>query len=107
MFGITLQPLLSGMTLGRFELHQWREVSFLHRLLSPLRRWREGSWLLAWGDGIAWVFVAVVMALAPYVSTTLIGVLLAISATFWVLLTVSDNRNMKWRKPALCAIAHR
>ncbi|MEL6351731.1 MAG: IctB family putative bicarbonate transporter [Cyanobacteria bacterium J06627_28] len=103
MFGITLQPLLSGMTLGRFELHQWREVSFLHRLLSPLRRWREGSWLLAWGDGIAWVFVAVVMALAPYVSTTLIGVLLAISATFWVLLTVSD-RAEGWLTPLHIAV---
>jgi len=102
MFGINLQrlsrPITSGITLNRFAFHQWREVSFLHRLLSPLRRWREGSWLLAWGDGIAWVFVALLIALAPYVSTTMIGWLLLASAGFWFLLTVSD-RAEGWLTP--------
>ncbi len=102
MFGINLQhvtgPITSGITLNRFAFHQWREVSILHRLLSPLRSWRQGSWLLAWGDGIAWVFVAALIALAPYVSTTLIGWLLLASAGFWFLLTVSD-RAEGWLTP--------
>lgn len=102
MFGINLQrvtgPIVSGLTLNRFAFHQWREVSWLHRLLSPLRQWREGSWLLAWGDGIAWVFVALMVALAPYVSTTLIGWLLLASSGFWLLLTVSD-RAEGWLTP--------
>ncbi|EDX83978.1 O-Antigen Polymerase family [Synechococcus sp. PCC 7335] len=95
MFGIDLlraaRPIAEGVKLERFSLHQWREVSLLHRLLSPLRNWRQGSWLLAWGDGIAWVFVAALIALAPYVSTTLIGWLLLASAGLWFLLTVSDQ----------------
>ena len=98
MFGSTFNRLSAGLLLDRFAFHQWREVSFLHRLLSPLRRWREGSWLLAWGDGIAWVFVATLIALGPYVSTTMIGWLLIAVAGFWLLLTVSD-RAEGWLTP--------
>ena len=96
-------PVTSRLTLSRFDFHQWREVSFLHRLLSPLRSWRQGSWLLAWGDGIAWVFAAVLIALAPYVSTTMIGWLLVASALFWLLLTVSD-RAEGWLTPLHIAV---
>ncbi|MGB7250069.1 MAG: IctB family putative bicarbonate transporter [Phormidesmis sp.] len=98
MVGSTFQKVRAGLTLERFTFHQWREVSVLHRLLSPLRDWRQGSWLLAWGDGIAWVFVAAMIALAPYVSTTMIGWLLLASASFWALLTVSD-RAEGWLTP--------
>ncbi|MEL7227970.1 MAG: IctB family putative bicarbonate transporter, partial [Cyanobacteria bacterium J06576_12] len=75
----------------------------MHRLLSPFRSWRRGSWLLAWGDGIAWVFVAVLIALAPYVTTTMIGWLLLAGAGFWVLLTVSD-RAEGWLTPLHIAV---
>ncbi len=92
------QPIASALMLDRFAFHQWREVSVLHRLLSPLRQWRQGSWLLAWGDGIAWVFVAAMFALAPYVSTAMIGWLLVVSAGFWLMLTVSD-RAEGWLTP--------
>ncbi|MGD1867426.1 MAG: putative bicarbonate transporter, IctB family, partial [Phormidesmis sp.] len=91
-------PVTSRLTLSRYDFHQWREVSFLHRLLAPFRQWRTGSWLLAGGDGIAWVFVAAVIALAPYVSTTMIGWLLLASAGVWFLLTVSD-RAEGWLTP--------
>ena len=102
MFGQALQnatrPITSRVTLSNFDFSQWRKVSILHKLLSPFRRWRQGSWLLAWGDGIAWVIAAAVMALAPYVSTTMIGYLLAVCAIFWFLLTVSD-RAEGWLTP--------
>ncbi len=94
MLGATFRRL----TLSNFAFHQWREVSVLHRLLSPLRSWRQGSWLLAWGDGIAWVFVALTFALAPYAETEMIGWLLAAAAGFWFLLTVSD-RAEGWLTP--------
>ncbi len=94
MFGAAFRRL----TLGNFAFDQWRQVSVLHKLLSPLRSWRQGSWLLAWGDGIAWVFVALMFAIAPYVSTTMIGFLLAVAAGFWLLLTVSD-RAEGWLTP--------
>ncbi|MEM6353811.1 MAG: IctB family putative bicarbonate transporter [Cyanobacteria bacterium P01_D01_bin.14] len=86
-----IDVVLQRLTFGWFALHQWREVSLLHRLLWPLRQWRQGSSLLPYGDAIAAVFIAIIFAIAPYVSTTLIGVLLMICAAFWLLLTVSDE----------------
>ncbi|QQE64181.1 putative bicarbonate transporter, IctB family [Leptolyngbya sp. BL0902] len=79
------------LTLSTFAFDQWRQVSILHRLLAPLRQWRQGSWLLPWGDWIGLALVAVIYVLAPYVSTTLIGVLLMAAAAFWVLLTLTDE----------------
>ena len=92
------RPVTSRVTLSQFDFSRWREVSVLHRLMSPFRSWRQGSWLLAWGDGIAWVFAAALMALAPYVSTAMIGWLLIACAGFWMLLTVSD-RAEGWLTP--------
>ncbi len=102
MFGI-IQPITSRLTLSNFDFRQWREVSFLHRLMGPFRAWRQGSWLLAWGDGIAWVMVALTIALAPYVTTAMIGWLLVAAAGFWVLLTVSD-RAEGWLTPLHVAV---
>lgn len=79
------------LTLSTFAFDQWRQVSLIHRLLAPLRQWRQGSWLLPWGDWIGLALVAVIYVLAPYVSTTLIGVLLLAAAAFWVLLTLTDE----------------
>ena len=102
MFGI-IQPITSRLTLGNFDFSAWREVSFLHRLMSPFRRWRAGSWLLAWGDGIVWVIAALTIALAPYVSTFMIGYLLIMVAGVWLLLTVSD-RAEGWLTPLHVAV---
>lgn len=79
------------ITFDNFALHQWREVSYLHRLLNPFRQWRQASWLLQRADEIGLVLAALIFALAPYVSTTLIGVLLIACASFWLLLTISDE----------------
>ncbi|MDB9527737.1 IctB family putative bicarbonate transporter [Oscillatoria sp. CS-180] len=86
-----LSSFWQGITLNRFALHQWREVSLLHQFLGFARAWRRGSWLLPWGDVIALSIIALLFALAPYVSTTLIGVLLLACAAFWFLLTLSDE----------------
>jgi putative inorganic carbon (HCO3(-)) transporter len=80
------------MTLNQFALHQWRAVSLIHRLLAPLRQWRQGSILLQQaGDWIGLGLVALVFGLAPFVSTTLIGILLVACAGFWLLLTLTDE----------------
>jgi len=80
-----------SLTLNRLALHQWREASRLHQLLGFLRSWRQGSWLLQWGDAIGLGIAAVLYALAPYVPTTLIGVLLLACGAWWALLTMSDE----------------
>lgn len=86
-----LDSVWQRLTFNQFALHQWREVSYLHRCLAPLRQWRQSSWLLQWADGIGVLMLITLFVLAPYVSTALIGVLMLACAAFWVLLTVSDE----------------
>ena len=86
-----LTSVWQQLTLSTLTLEQWRDASLIHRLLAPLRQWRQGSWLLRWGDWIGLAILVVLFALAPYVSTTLIGVLLLAAAALWVLLTLTDE----------------
>ncbi|NEQ46827.1 MAG: putative bicarbonate transporter, IctB family [Leptolyngbya sp. SIOISBB] len=86
-----LSNVWQTVTLNRLALSQWREVSRLHKLLSFARSWRQGSLLLPWGDAIALVIIAILFALAPYVPTSLIGVLLIACSAFWLLLTLTDE----------------
>ena len=90
--------MLRTLTFGQFSLHRWRQVSSIHRLLSPFRQWRQGSGLLPYGDLIAAGIVAVLLVLSPYTSTTLIGILLLACAALWFLLTISDDAN-GWLTP--------
>lgn len=86
-----LSAIWQQMTLSRVRFYLWREASLLHGLLAPLRQWRQGSWLLRWGDWIGFGLGMIIFVLSPFVSTTLIGILLLACAAFWMLLTVSDE----------------
>lgn len=79
------------ITLSQLSVQEWRQASYLHRALGFLRQWRKGSWLMQWADAIGALLVAIVFALVPFVPTSLTGVLLFACASFWVLLTVSDE----------------
>lgn len=79
------------LTLSNLQVYQWRGASYLYHLVGLLRSWRRGSWLLQWSEPIGAVLVALVFALAPFVSNALTGVLLFAGAAFWVLLTLSDE----------------
>ncbi|MDY6938630.1 MAG: IctB family putative bicarbonate transporter [Cyanobacteriota bacterium] len=82
------------MTLETLRPNRWRGSSFLYRLLGgSLRGWRPGSWLMQWSEPLGALLVALVFALAPFVSTTLIGVLMMACGAFWLLVTVSDDSN--------------
>lgn len=78
-------------TLSNLHLYQWRGASYLYRLVGLLQSWRRGSWLLQWSEAIGALLVALVFALAPFVSNGLVGVLLFAGGAFWVLLTLSDE----------------
>jgi putative inorganic carbon (HCO3(-)) transporter len=86
-----LTSMWRQLTLSGFALDQWRNASLLHQLLGPLRQWRRGSWLLPWGDWLGLAIIMVLYGLAPYVSTTLIGVLMLAAAGLWALLTLTDE----------------
>ncbi|MDJ0557122.1 MAG: IctB family putative bicarbonate transporter [Microcoleaceae cyanobacterium MO_207.B10] len=80
------------LTLTYLPLYQWRNTSYLYRLVGgPLKSWRQGSWLMQWSEPLGFVFLAILFCLAPYVNTALIGLLLLACGAFWVLLTVSDD----------------
>ncbi|NEU72692.1 putative bicarbonate transporter, IctB family [Hassallia byssoidea VB512170] len=79
-------------TLSYLPLKQYLTTSYLHRfLVGLLSSWRQGSILMQWGDTIAAALLSLVYGLAPFVSTTLIGLLLTGCVGFWLLLTLSDE----------------
>ncbi|PLZ89023.1 putative bicarbonate transporter, IctB family [Fischerella thermalis CCMEE 5194] len=83
-------------TLSYFPLKEYLDTSYLHgSLVGVLRSWRQSSILMQWGDIIAATLVSLVLVLAPFTAanTTLLGVLLAACAGFWLLLTLSDEVN--------------
>ncbi|PSB27173.1 IctB family putative bicarbonate transporter [Stenomitos frigidus] len=88
-----MNSIWQNLTLSTLSFQQWRSASYLHRFLSPLRRWRQSSFMLRWGDLLGAVLVSLVFAIAPFVSDdkSSLAVLLTACAGFWVLLTVSDG----------------
>jgi putative inorganic carbon (hco3(-)) transporter len=80
-------------TLSDLPLKEYLATSYLRRFsVGLLNSWRQSSILIQWGDIIATALISLVYALAPFVSSTLIGVLLIACVGFWLLLTLSDER---------------
>jgi putative inorganic carbon (HCO3(-)) transporter len=80
------------LTLSHVPLSQWQGASYLHRsLVGLLRSWRQSSWLMQWADVLAALLISLVLGLAPFVSHELVLVLLVACASFWLLLTLSDE----------------
>ncbi len=84
--------LWERFTLQSLPLYQWRSASYVARAIGALQGWRSGSVLFQYGDAIALGFLAVLFGLAPYVSTTLISVLLVACISFWLLLTLAEEK---------------
>ncbi|MEM6612604.1 MAG: putative bicarbonate transporter, IctB family, partial [Cyanobacteria bacterium P01_C01_bin.72] len=80
-----MKSVWSIITLSTPTLSKWQQGSYLHRLSGWLADWRLGSWLWQWSEGIGAILIAILFLLAPYVSTTLIGVLLMAIAAYWLL----------------------
>jgi putative inorganic carbon (HCO3(-)) transporter len=81
----------SKLTLSNLQLDRWRGGSYFYRLIGSLGNWRSGSWLLQWSESIGALLVSIVLVLAPFVSTELIGVLLFAVAGYWLLVTIADD----------------
>lgn len=79
--------------------NSWISSSYLFSLIfgfiNRLAAWRKGSWLLQWSDSIGIYLLSLVFALAPFVSTSLIGVLLIAIAGYWALVTFSEEQPFK------------
>jgi putative inorganic carbon (HCO3(-)) transporter len=72
---------------------RWRSTSYLYRLVGMLSPWRQGSWLLQWSEPLGAFLVALLLVVSPFVQeTTLVGVLLIAVTIYWLLLTISDEK---------------
>lgn len=79
------------LTLTNFSPYPWLEGSYFHRIVGLLARWRQESWLLQWSEAIGAALLSLVFILGPFVTTSLIGVLLIALALYWGLLTAADR----------------
>ncbi|MFS0514283.1 IctB family putative bicarbonate transporter [Nostoc sp. UIC 10607] len=79
-------------TLSSLSVKEYLATSYVHRfLVGLLSSWRQTSVLIQWGDAIAAALLSLVYALAPFASSTLVGLLLVACVGFWLLLTLSDE----------------
>ena len=86
-----MNALWQQLTLSHLPLDQWRGASYIYRLVGAVHQWKRGSWLLQHTDAIALWLLALFFGLAPFVSTTMLSILLLGCAAFWLLLTLADG----------------
>ncbi|MCU0570549.1 MAG: IctB family putative bicarbonate transporter [Oculatellaceae cyanobacterium Prado106] len=87
----SLSAFWQWFTLMNLAPQQWGESSYLHRVIGGLRTWRQGSHLMKWAEPIGALLAIAVFAAAPFMSTSLIGLLLVACAGYWLLLTITDD----------------
>lgn len=85
-----MNAVWNHITLSHLSLIKWRSASLVGRLIGLFSNWYEGSFLLNYGEAIASVLISLIIILAPFVSTTLIGILLFASGAFWLILTIAE-----------------
>ncbi|MBO9997604.1 MAG: IctB family putative bicarbonate transporter [Cyanobacteria bacterium SID2] len=87
-----MTPLWNQVTLSNWSPQAWQGASYTYRLLfGSLQQWRSSSWLMQWAEPLGALLISILFALAPFVSTSLIGVLLVACAAFLLIFLVSDN----------------
>jgi putative inorganic carbon (hco3(-)) transporter len=70
---------------------EWVRHSLLWKAFNPFRHWRQYSALMQWGTELSVCLLTVLFAVAPFVSTTQIGLLQIACAGVWFLLTLSED----------------
>ncbi|MEB3230934.1 MAG: hypothetical protein VKJ64_07995, partial [Leptolyngbyaceae bacterium] len=86
-----LSMVWKQITLQQWPTVGWQQSSYINALTTRLQHWSAASWVFSRGRAIATVLVALVFAAAPFVSTTLIGLLLLVCAGIWTLLVFTDS----------------
>ncbi|MBE9222842.1 putative bicarbonate transporter, IctB family [Cyanobacterium stanieri LEGE 03274] len=72
-------------------LSQWRKTSLIGKSVGLLSNWYHTSYLLQYSDAIASILICILIILAPFSSTTLIGIILVAIGGFWLLLTLAET----------------
>ena len=75
----------SIIMLSKPQLYRWQRGSYFHSIVGCLSNWQQGSWLFQWSEAIAACLISTIFLLAPFVSTSLVGVLSIAVAAYWIL----------------------
>jgi putative inorganic carbon (hco3(-)) transporter len=90
--------LWETFTLTHLPTARWLSDSLiLGRITGLLHPWRQGSWLLQWGNEIAVFLLGLVFSIAPFVPNAMTGVVLSAVAAYWLLLSLTDSPQFKGR----------
>ena len=82
----------TNIVLTQLNFDLWLSSSYVYRFLNLVSVWRSQSWLLQWSEEIGAGLLGLILILAPFISTSLIGVLLIAVALYWILTTVSESQ---------------
>jgi putative inorganic carbon (HCO3(-)) transporter len=74
-----------------FSPTEWGRGSYLHHLVGFGQVWTRSSWLWPGFEAIATGLLALIYVTAPFTSTTMLGVFMALCGGCWALLTVADR----------------
>jgi putative inorganic carbon (hco3(-)) transporter len=99
-----MNQIWQQLTLNRLALGQWRGASYAYNAVGLLHRWQQGSWFMRHSDAIALWLLTLFFGLAPFVTTTMMSVLLLGCGAFWLLLTLADGANETPTQPGLTPI---
>lgn len=80
------------VTFQEFSPSEWRSGSYIHRLVGLLSHWTTYSGFWQWSEGLGALLISLVFLLSPFVSTALIGFMMALGGLYWVLLTLADRQ---------------
>ena len=84
--------LWKHLVLDQLDCDRLFNGSYLYRKIKWFSLWRKASWLLQWSEAIGAALLSLVLMLAPFVSTSLVGVLLMAVIGYWLIVTVSETK---------------
>ncbi|TVQ48528.1 MAG: putative bicarbonate transporter, IctB family [Gloeocapsa sp. DLM2.Bin57] len=70
----------------------WRNYSLIGSLIGSLATWGESSWLLRRSQLLGAILIALLLSLAPFVSTSTLGIILLGIGCLWLLLTLTEEQ---------------
>ncbi|ACK68152.1 O-antigen polymerase [Rippkaea orientalis PCC 8801] len=86
-----MNPVWHQFTLSDFSPYRWLAASYVYRIIGLLGQWKQGSFLLQWGEPLGALLISIVFIFGPFISTGLIGLWLFALAAYWGLLTLADK----------------